>query len=75
MSIQITTKQRKALIAGFLIELVGFIFLVASVVSLNAAPDQVTHEILFWLAVAFSIGGAVMMVIAGRSKRLKSEAN
>lgn len=71
----ITNKQRKGLIVAAIVELLGFISLVASVVYLNVAPDEVTHEVLFLLAVVLCILGAVGMVIAGQSKYLKSEAN
>jgi hypothetical protein len=57
------------------VELIGFIFLVVSIVYLNVSPELETHKVLFWLAVAFSVAGAVGMVIAGPSKRLKLVAN
>lgn len=60
------TNQRKTLIAGLLVQLIGFSFLVASIIYLKTEPHQATHEILFWLSVAFIISGAFAYVIAGR---------
>lgn len=65
MSIQITTRQRNALNAAFVLVLLSCVLLVVSFSYPHETLDEQTSEALLWLALTCFVAAGVVMAVAG----------